>query len=194
LIIFLTIMIFILLLLIIFLSIKLYQVNILYNTLHKDHEFWSAKFNQQKDELKFYKDTLIKIINTKNINIFNNNLYIGKKVLIGDYDEETSKHTKQALEKFGIIVSLVSSGTDILKKITDKYHYDLIITNNVFKNGCDGLSTMLKLKQLNNFTTPVIICTSSTDKEFFINNCKFDDYLQKPVSEKDINRILQKFF
>ena len=52
---------------------------------------------------------------------------------------------------------------------------------------------LLKLKNLNNFSTPVIIHTVSKDKsDFFINTVGFNEYIVKPVTQDGVKEVLKK--
>ena len=60
----------------------------------------------------------------------------------------------------------------------------------------NGLSTFLKLKQINSFNIPVIIMI--TKKEIDLNNINYldkgiNDYLVLPGSRDEINTIINKF-
>lgn len=125
----------------------------------------------------------------------NNSIYSGKRALIGDYYDESYKNTMNVLRKMGMSVDVVLKGTDIVDKIKHGYKYDIIFTNNVYKEGYDGPSTLRQLKNIEGFNTPVIIHTVSENKrDYFINICKFDEYIVKPLNQEKAEKALYKFF
>ena len=124
-----------------------------------------------------------------------NGLYEGKKAIIGNYDNFIANETRKMLMLFGISVDIVTSGNDIYDMIKNGIQYDIIFTNNIYQYGLDGPKLLQKLKSLDNFNTPVVIHTvTHNQRDFFINELGFDEYIEKPIRYDDIERVLKKIF
>ena len=123
-----------------------------------------------------------------------NGKFEGKKALIGNYDNFSSKLTRTMLMNFGISADIVTTGIDIYDRIKNGCTYDIIFTNNIYQKGYTGPELLHKLKNINGFKTPVIIHTISHDaREYFVNTIGFDDYLEKPIKYQELKNILNKF-
>lgn len=161
-------------------NIKLVEIN---SNLKEENTYKENELNRYEEQV-FLDDKEIK----------KNFLFKGRKVIIGDYMEETSLNTMKMLQSFGITVDVVRSGKDIVDRIEHGYEYDLIFTNNVYENGGSGSKTLMELKSIKEFKTPVIIHTvSANQRNYFINECHFDEYITKPVNQEDLKPILEKF-
>jgi PleD family two-component response regulator len=120
------------------------------------------------------------------------------KILIGDYMVSTITNTNSVLRSLGIETYAVSSAEDILELIRNGEKFDVIITNNIYKNSrYDGTLLLNELKEIKNFKTPVIILTVSQDeREHFINECGFDEYMTKVLTQekaiKGISAVIPK--
>ena len=50
-----------------------------------------------------------------------------------------------------------------------------------------------KLRELENFSTPIVIHTITKDKrDYFVNTIGFDDYIVKPVTQENVKPILHR--
>lgn len=123
-----------------------------------------------------------------------NGKFEGKKALIGNYDNFSSKLTRTMLMNFGISVDIVTTGIDVYDRIKNGCKYDIIFTNNIYKKGYNGPELLHKLKDINGFKIPVIVHTISHNaREYFVNTIGFDDYLEKPIKYEELKNILNKF-
>ena len=119
-------------------------------------------------------------------------IYKGKKALIGDYLSSSYTNTEKVLRSLGFSVEIVPTVNDIVEKIKYGEHYDIIFSNNIYQHGT-GEECLKKLKNLKNFSTPVIIHTVSKDKrDFFINTVGFNEYIVKPVTQDGVKEVLKK--
>lgn len=144
--------------------------------------------NYEKEELK------IKTITIGNKEVKKNFIYQGKRVLVGDYTDLSYENTLNVLKSYGITVDLVHKGTDIVDMIRHGYKCDLIFTNNIYKDGYDGPTTLYELRKIDNFKIPVVVHTVSRDKRnYFVNECGFDDYIEKPLDQENVKKILNKY-
>lgn len=165
-----------------------------------------------KEKLAFYKqvdnfnrdNTIYKIGEWENVvredlkpiikidNKYNANKKV--KVIIGDYDKTSVRNSVSVLESMDLNVTIAKSGIEIIERITSGEKYDLIITNNIYDRGhCDGPEMLVKLKQLPNFNTPIIVLTVSTGKRNeFIFDLKFDEYMTKLLTQEEVRKTLPK--
>ena len=166
-------------------------------------EIYKKELDYTKDELR-RNQKQIAIYETHELNnktitingkkITKNNYYKGKRALVGDYQKGMINHTVNVLNSFGIIVDCVSTGEAIVSKIKHGYSCDIIFTNNIYKDGYDGVKTLKELKKIKGFKIPVVIHTVSTQKrDYFIDCCGFDEYVLKPLNQDKIKPILDKF-
>lgn len=181
----------------------LYNVNVKYNTLFNDYNEWrdelaftKNELNRCREQIRIYekKEEKIPTIKINHKKIRKKPIYKGKRVLVGDYYEWSSDNTMNILKSYGITVDIVRTGNDIIEKINHGYKCDLIFTNNIYKNGYNGVTTLNKLREIENFNIPVIVHTrSENEREYFVNVCGFDEYVVKPLTQENIEPILKKF-
>lgn len=181
---------------------KIHIIKDAYDTLDKNHSITKEKLKFYENEIERYKEQIrvyerneenndYVIINCKKVK--KNNLFKGKRALVGDYIESSSDITIKLLQSFGMIVDIVRSGEDIVDKIKHGYECDIIFTNNVYRNGGSGPSTLSKLKEIKDFDIPVVIHTiSDNERKYFIDDCGFDEYIVKPLNQKKLKPILDK--
>lgn len=115
-------------------------------------------------------------------------------VLVGDYNISSVSNTVSILESMGINTKIAKSGIEIIKRIKNGEMYDLIITNNIYDRGhCDGPQMLDRLRELDNFNTPVVVLTVSEGKRhFFIGELGFDEYMTKLLTQEKILDTLPK--
>ena len=145
-------------------------------------------FLKQQEKEKLKEEPLV----LNNEKIKQKNTFKGKKVLVGDYVIEMLSHTRKILLSLGFEVDTVQSGDDTIKKVMNENTYDVIITNNIYKNSCDGIDVLHTLKEKENFSTPIVVLTVSTgQKEKFLSR-GFDGYLEKMLTQKQAEEVLKK--
>ena len=72
--------------------------------------------------------------------------------------------------------------------------YDLILLDDMMPK-LSGSETLVKLKEIESFNTPVVALTAnaiSGMKEEYLKK-GFDDYLSKPIEKDELNRVLKKY-
>lgn len=181
---------------------RIYVIKNAYDTLGKNYsslkettKFYENEIERYQEQIRVYEkkeesNTYV-IINNKKIK--KNNLFKGKRALVGDYIECSSDNTIKVLQSFGMIVDVVRSGEDIIDKIKHGYECDIIFTNNIYKHGGSGPSTLYKLKEIKDFDIPVVIHTiSDNERKYFIDDCGFDEYIVKPLNQEKVKPILDK--
>lgn len=162
----------------------------------KELDYYKNELDRCKEQCKIYEKEIKEFPEIEiNGQLKKKNMkYQGVKVLVGDYMADISMMTMKALQYYGIDVDVVRSGHDIVERIKNGYDYDLIFTNNVFPNGESGENTLNQLKLIENFDKPIIIHTVSDNKRnYFVNECGFDEYIVKPVTVEKLKPILEKF-
>lgn len=118
----------------------------------------------------------------------------GKKVLIVDDNKLNLKVTKRLLEPFELEVILVESGEECIDLIKEQNNFDMILMDQMMP-GLNGTETLNKLKEINDFNTPIVVLTADAmegQKEKYLSN-GFDDYISKPIDKSELSRVLKKF-
>lgn len=130
-----------------------------------------------------------------------NSIFNGKTALIGNYDECSANELKKILQLFGMRVEIVQTGIEILDKMKRHCNYDVIFTNHIYQVGFRGEKLLEELRKIEGFNTPVIIHTIDRNMRFhYINTVGFDEYIEKPISFSNFDKIveikekLEKFF
>ena len=118
-----------------------------------------------------------------------------KKILIVDDNELNIKVAKRALKDFNFEIDEVLDGQSCIDKITSGNKYDLILMDIMMPN-MSGETTLKKLKEIDEFDTPVIALTADAmagAQEKYINE-GFVDYIAKPFSREQIKEKLEIIF
>lgn len=128
-------------------------------------------------------------INTKND-------YTGYKALLVDDSPGNTKLTKKILESKKLSVEVISSGEECVKKIKAEEKIDIIFMD-IMMPEMDGVETLKVLKDLEGYTLPPIIALTANAlsgmKESYLSE-GFDEYMSKPIEQKEIDRVLNKYF
>lgn len=118
----------------------------------------------------------------------------GKKILIVDDNKLNLKVTNRLLEPFEVETVLLESGEECVEVIKEQNNFDLILLDQMMP-GLDGISTLNKLKEIDNFNTPVVVLTADAmegQKEKYLSS-GFNDYISKPIDKGELSRVLKKF-
>ena len=121
--------------------------------------------------------------------------YGKKKILIVDDNKLNIKVAKRALQEFNFEIEEALSGEEAINKVEENNTYDLILMD-IMMPGLSGDKTLLKLKEKENFKTPVIALTADAvagSKEKYIS-LGFVDYIAKPFNRKEIKEKLDLIF
>lgn len=117
--------------------------------------------------------------------------YKNKKVLIIDKNENNIKLITKLLEKHHLDIESTNNIKECIELI-NKNKYDLILLDDNIDN-YESFDILNKIKEMTN--TKIIALSKKTKlqyKDEYINK-GFVDYLEKPVSKKDIKEILDKY-
>ena len=118
----------------------------------------------------------------------------GKKVLIVDDNKLNLKVTSRLLTSYELDITLVESGEECIEIVREQNNFDLILMDQMMP-GLDGTSTMNKLKEIENFDTPIVVLTADAmegQKEKYLS-IGFNDYISKPIDKSELSRVLKKF-
>lgn len=118
------------------------------------------------------------------------------KVLIVDDNQLNIKVAKRLLEKYKFNVESVMSGKECVYKIKEGEKYDGIFMDHMMPE-MDGIETLHVLKKLEGYTIPPVIALTANAiagmREMYISE-GFDEYLSKPISTSELDRIINLFF
>ena len=131
----------------------------------------------------------------ENNSLVEKNNYKGKRILIVDDNKLNIKVARRALKDFDLIIDECYDGQECLDKINAGNKYDVILMDIMMPN-MGGQTALSKLKELNDFDTPVIALTADAiagAKEKYLEK-GFIDYIAKPFSKNEIKEKLDKIF
>lgn len=137
----------------------------------------------QKTSDKIIEKDSVEVVETLNLK--------GKDILIVDDNKLILKMLKRMLENFNANVIIANSGMECIKEV-EKDKYDLILLDENMPR-MNGYDTLVKLKQLKDFNTPVIILVADKDNIKTHLDEGFTDYLLKPVNHNRLHDILSKY-
>ena len=114
----------------------------------------------------------------------------GVKILIVDDNTLNLKVSTKLFERYHATIECVDSGFRCLEKIQAGEKYDIILLDDMMPK-MSGVETLKKLKQLPNFSTPVVALTANAItgmREKYISD-GFNDYLAKPIEKDEMIRV-----
>ena len=130
----------------------------------------------------------ISTINEKKLQI--KPIFETKKLLLGDYNLEMLNHSRKIFISLGFEVDTVQTGMDLINRIALNNNYDVIVTNNLYKDSYDGEEILSELKELENFNIPVVVLTSSIEKEKIFLEKGFNGYLEKVLTQEQAETLM----
>ncbi len=152
-----------------------------------------SKFTVALDQKIIHKDPeQIKTENENNSSDIRD--LTGKKVLIVDDNKLNLKVASRLIEKYNCEIKTLESGFECIDLIKSGEQFDIILMDDMMPN-MSGVETFHKLKELDNFDTPVIALTAnaiSGMREKYIEE-GFNDYLSKPIDKMELNKILNTY-
>ena len=120
--------------------------------------------------------------------------FTGKKVLLVDDNNLNLKVGVKILKDYDLDITCSDSGYDVLDKIKAGNTYDIILMD-IMMPKMGGVETLKRLKEINNFNTPVIALTADAiqGKSNKYLDVGFNDYLSKPINEDELKKVLSKY-
>lgn len=119
--------------------------------------------------------------------------YTGMKVLVVDDNQLNIKVAERALSLLNFTIDSATSGMEAINKVKDGNIYDVILLD-IMMPEMSGETTLIELKKIKDFKTPVIALTAdavSGAKEKYIKE-GFDGYIAKPFTRDQIKEKLGK--
>ena len=118
----------------------------------------------------------------------------GKKILIVDDNKINIKLATRLLESYNFEIDSALSGKECLEKVKNA-KYDLIFLDHMMPE-LDGVTTMKLLKESGYNIPPVVALTANsyTGLKGKYLEAGFSDYLSKPISFRELNKLINKFF
>ena len=141
--------------------------------------FLEQKYSKGEEKTKVVKDEKVS--------------YSDKKVLIVDDNKLNIKVTSKVLSEFELNIDSADSGFSAIEKIENNEHYDIIFMD-IMMPKMSGVETLKKLKEMDNFNTPVVALTADAmeGKSTKYIEVGFNDYLSKPINKYELKRVLDK--
>ncbi len=141
--------------------------------------FFTAKFEKIK---KMKKEKSIEKEDLKGINI-----------LLAEDDPINQKITKYMLEKKNAMVTIVSSGKEVLTMLKEK-SFDVILMD-IHMPEMDGIQATLELRRAG-IDTPIIAMTAAAmtqDKKLCLES-GMQEYISKPVKSQELYKAVEKYY
>ena len=119
--------------------------------------------------------------------------YPDKKILIVDDSKINLKVAQTLMKPYKTQIELAASGIEAIELVkTNKY--DLIFMD-IMMPKMNGVETLEKLREKEDFTTPVVALTADaiegTDEKYL--SVGFNSYLSKPIDRKALNKVINKY-
>ena len=115
-------------------------------------------------------------------------------ILVVDDNKLNLKVAGKVLEKYKPNITNAESGMECLELVKNN-KYDLILMDDMMPR-MSGRETLIKLKEIPGFDTPVVILTANAitgvEKKYIEDG--FDDYLSKPIDQEKLYAVLAKIF
>ena len=117
-----------------------------------------------------------------------------KSILVVDDGRINLEMTKKSLEPYNINVTIVTSGKECIE-LVQKNKYDVIFIDYMMPE-MDGIATVKALNATGLQLPPIVALTANnydTIKDEYVSQ-GFDDFLQKPLVFRELNRVMKKLF
>ena len=118
-----------------------------------------------------------------------------KLVLVVDDNKINLKVAERLLGTYGITTECVESGFICIDNLKNGKKYDLILMDDMMPK-LSGVETLHKIKeQIPDFNIPTVALTANAltgMREKYLSD-GFDDYLAKPISKDELNRVINEY-
>ena len=130
---------------------------------------------------------------TKELTMYKNT-YDNKSILVVDDNESTHKLIEKLLKDSNINIDYSLNGKDTINKIKSKNKYALILIDEELSQ-ITGAELLIKLKEIRNFNTPVILLTKDNNYEYSEEYLKqgFTNVIIKPLKKDNLLQVIDKF-
>ena len=115
------------------------------------------------------------------------------KVLIVEDSKEFRKKVKTLLLNKGLEVSEKENGREGYELLKENNSFNLLIVDHHMPE-MDGLAMLKKIREEEIEVPPIIMLTTETDPDFKreIKTIGIDFFMLKPISEKNLSRVIDK--
>lgn len=116
-------------------------------------------------------------------------------ILLAEDDDASQKLIKYIIEKYGWEIDMASNGNEALEKLNGKKYDILLLDINMPQlNGLELLEIIKGNTGFKNYELPVIVISAYAQKDLIeqVLASGADDFITKPISEKDISDIIFK--
>ena len=129
---------------------------------------------------------------TKELTMYKNT-YDNKSILVVDDNESTHKLIEKLLKDKNINIDYSLNGKDTINKIKSKNKYALILIDEELSQ-ITGAELLIKLKEIRNFNTPVILLTKDNKYEYSEEYLKqgFNSVIIKPLKKDNLLQVIDK--
>lgn len=114
-------------------------------------------------------------------------------MLIVDDSKINLKVAETLMKPYNFNIDTAINGLEAIEKVNNQ-KYDLIFMD-IMMPKMNGVETLYKLREHEDFTTPVIALTADaiegTDEKYL--NMGFNSYLSKPIDRKLLNKVINKY-
>ena len=158
------------------------------NSTYKEGSIFVVTISQQIGKMEPPKETLN---NEKKVE--KNIDYTSKKILVVDDNELNIKVAERALSALGVKIDTCLSGKDAISMVK-KEKYDIILLD-IMMPEMNGEETLVELKKIKDFNTPVIALTADAvqgAKEKYLEE-GFNSYIAKPFTRDQIKEKIDKY-
>ena len=116
-----------------------------------------------------------------------------KKVLLVDDNKLNLKVGTKILKEYNLDITCAESGFECINKIENNNKFDIILMD-IMMPKMGGVETLKRLKQMDNFNTPVIALTADAiqGKVNKYLEVGFNGYLSKPIDNDELKKVLSK--
>jgi len=116
-------------------------------------------------------------------------------ILLAEDDDASQKLIRYIIEKYGWEIDMAANGTEALDKLNGKKYDILLLDINMPQiNGLELLDIIKSNAGFKNYDLPVIVISAYAQKDLIeqVLAAGADDFIAKPISEKDISDIIFK--
>lgn len=118
----------------------------------------------------------------------------GKTALVVDDGQVNLNMSRRSLEQYNLNIITVMSGKECVE-VVKNMHIDIIFLDHYMPE-MDGIATIKALHALGCKLPPIVALTANNYDALKSNYIAqgFDEYLQKPIVFKEMNRVMKKYF
>ena len=117
-------------------------------------------------------------------------------IMIVDDNLLNLKVAERILKSYKFNIDTFSNGRDCIYKIKEGKKYDMIFLDHMMPN-MDGIEVVHILRKLEDYRIPPIVALTANAitgmREMYLEE-GFDEYLSKPISIQELNKLINKYF